>query len=163
MSDAASPTDQRRKLRFTSVDDVIAEAERLAGAEREGRLKQLGNWTLGQIINHLATWAEFAYCGYPPSVRAPLPVRMILRMLRNKILTQGMTPGINIRGIPGGTLGTERVPTEQALPRLRAALETLRQTCPPGPNPVFGRMSHDQWIALNLRHAELHFGYLVPT
>src|SRR5688572_14560262 len=102
MPDAApTTTDERRKLRFATIDDALAEAERLAAAEREGRVRQLGNWSLGQILNHLATWAEFAHCGYPPSVRAPLPVRMILRLVRNKILTQGMMPGINIRGIPG--------------------------------------------------------------
>jgi hypothetical protein len=154
---------QRRKLRFNSIDEVLAEAERLAAAEREGRVTQLGNWTLGTILNHLATWAEFPLCGYPPSIRAPLPVRMILRLMRNKILTQGMMPGIVIRGIPGGTLGIEPAATGQSLPRYRTALEQLRTTCPTVVNPVFGKLSHNQWLQLNLRHAELHFGYLLTT
>jgi hypothetical protein len=27
---------------------------------------------------------------------------------------------------------------------------------PAGPNPVLGKLSHQDWIKLNLRHAELH-------
>src|SRR5687767_4288195 len=70
---------QRRTLRFENIDDALAEAERLAAAEREGRLDRAGKWPLGLTLGHLATWASFAFDGYPPAIRAPLPVRMILR------------------------------------------------------------------------------------
>ena len=44
----------RRHLRFKSLDAVLADAEELAG----GQTKQLGNWTLGQILSHLAAVFE---------------------------------------------------------------------------------------------------------
>jgi hypothetical protein len=47
----------RRSLRFESIDHVLAEVDRLAESRRAGRLKRLGNWTLGQALGHLATWA----------------------------------------------------------------------------------------------------------
>ena len=63
----------RSTLRFESLDEVLAEAERLSVAERNGTLVRAGNWTLGQTLGHLATWCRFAFDGYPPEVRAPSP------------------------------------------------------------------------------------------
>ena len=65
----------RRELQFKSIDDLLADVDRLIEAERVGRLKCLGNWTLGQTLGHLATWAEFSYTGIPMQV--PWFVRML--------------------------------------------------------------------------------------
>ena len=156
MSDA---TTQRRKLRFDTIDAALAEAQRLADAERAGRLRSCGNWTLGQAIGHLATWANFAFDGYPDAVRAPLPVRLILRMMRNRILNHGMMAGVKVGRVPGGTLGLDVLPADEAISRYRAAMERLRATAPTIDNPAFGRLTHEQWIQLNLRHAELHLSF----
>jgi len=161
MADRAIPV--RRKLRFETVDEAIAEAERLVAAEREGRLARAGNWSLGQALGHLATWVEFAFDGYPPSVRAPLPVRLVLRALRGRMLAAGMRPGVRIPRLPGGTLGLEEIPLEVALPRFRDAMRRLQASAPSRVNPAFGALTHEQWIQLNLRHAELHLGFQVPT
>jgi hypothetical protein len=157
MPDTAAP--QRRQLRFETIDAALAEADRLAAADREGRVQRCGTWTLGQALGHLATWGNFAFDGYPDSVRAPLPVRMILRLMRNKMLTSGMRPGVKIRGLSGGTLGLDSVSTDEGLRRFHAAMERLRSTSPTIENPVFGPLTHEQWIQLNLRHAELHLSF----
>jgi hypothetical protein len=162
-SEASSSTaKQRRLLRFESIDDAIAEAERIALADRVDRLTKLGAWTPGQAFGHLSTWCNFAFDGYPPEVRAPLPVRMVLRLLRKRILTRGMPVGVRIRGIPGGTLGIDMIATDQGLQKFREAMQRLGQSAPTIVNPIFGTLTHDQWIALNLRHAELHLGFLSP-
>jgi hypothetical protein len=153
---------QRRTLHFQTIDDALSEAERLVAAEREGRLQRAGNWTLGQALGHLATWASFAFEGYPPECRAPLPVRMIARLLRNRFLTHAMPPGVRIGRAPGGTVGLDVLPADEGLRRFRAAMERLRQTPPTAANPVFGPLTHEQWKNLNLRHAELHLGFQVP-
>ena len=158
----APTTTQRRKLRFETIDDALAEAERLVVTEREGQLLLAGNWPLGLTLGHLATWANFAFDGYPPEVRAPAPVRMILRLMRGRILSKGMMPGVRIRGIPDGTLGLEPRAPEEGLAELRQAFERLRTRAPRIDNPAFGRLTHEQWVQLNLRHAELHLGNLVP-
>lgn len=51
----------RRSLHFASLDEILAEAERLAA----GRHRQLGNWTLGQILMHLARAGEAYIDGTP--------------------------------------------------------------------------------------------------
>jgi hypothetical protein len=156
------PTPQRRRLRFETIDDALAEADRLAAADREGRLDRAGNWTLGQTLGHLATWAAFAFDGYPAAVRAPLPVRLILRLVRGRILNNGMTTGVRVGKAPGGTVGLDVLPVDEGLRRFRAAMERLRAAAPTIENPVFGRLTHDDWIKLNLRHAELHLGFQLP-
>jgi hypothetical protein len=51
---------------------------------------------------------------------------------------------------------------EESLPRYRSALERLKKETPTAPNVIFGALTHEEWIALNLRHAELHLGFLLP-
>jgi hypothetical protein len=151
----------RRILHFGTIDAELIEADVLAAAEREGRVTQLGNWQLGQAINHLAVWAEYAFTGAPTT--PPWFVRVLGRMLKRRMLTKGSGPGFSIPGVKGGTFGVEPTPTEIALARLRAALERLRRETPAEPNHVFGRLTRDEWIALQLRHGELHLGFFKRT
>jgi hypothetical protein len=150
----------RRKLQFETTDQALAEADRLVEAERAGRLHRLGNWTLGQTLGHLAAWAEYSYTGAP--LKPPFFIRWILRLQKQKILYKPMQPGIQIRGVEGGTLSTEPMPVDEAQTRLRRALERLKTEAPTVPNTIFGPLTHEEWIALNLRHAELHLGYFIP-
>lgn len=158
----SAPTPARRTLRFSSIDEAIAEADRLAGAERDGRLTRTGNWPLGQTLGHLATWASFAHEGYPSEVHPPLPIRLIARLMKSHILTKGMMPGMKVGRVPGGTLGLDPLSTDDGLTRFHAAMRRLQNTAPTIPNPVLGKLTHEQWIQLNLRHAELHFSFLNP-
>ena len=41
---------QRREVRYDSYDDLLSDAEHLAS----GDVQTVGNWTLGQIFQHLA-------------------------------------------------------------------------------------------------------------
>src|SRR5262245_20550115 len=150
----------RRQLRFESIDRVLAEVDRLVAAERAGRLKRLGNWTLGQTFNHLATWAEYAYTPMP--LKPPFFVRWFLRLRKRKFLYGPMRAGVRIPGVAGGTLATEPASLDDGLTRFRRVLERLKVEPPTVPSPVFGMLTHDETIALNLRHAELHLGYHVP-
>src|SRR5438045_5036782 len=116
------PAIERRRLRFETIDEAMSEAERLAAADTAGRLQRAGNWTLGQALGHIATWANFAFDGYPQCVHAPLPVRLILRMMRGTILKKGMMAGVKVGKVPGGTLGLNVLETDEGLRRFRAAM-----------------------------------------
>jgi hypothetical protein len=150
----------RRMLRFESIEQAMAEAERLAAAERAGRLRQLGNWTLGQTLGHLAAWTVYGYTGAPLNV--PFFIRWFLRLRKRRILYGPMRSGVRIPGVEGGTLATEPVPLEVGWGRFRRAMERLKVEAPTAPSPVFGRLTHEESIALNLRHMELHLGFLFP-
>jgi hypothetical protein len=150
----------RRLLRFESIDEMLAEVDRLVEAERAGRLKPLGNWTLGQTLGHLASWTEYGYTGMP--LKVPFFIRWIVRLRKRKYLYEPMKPGLKIPRVEGGTLATEPMTLEEALPRFRKVSERLKKEPPTVPSPVMGYLTHDESIAINLRHAELHLGFFVP-
>jgi hypothetical protein len=150
----------RRILQFESIDQLLAELDRLAAAERAGRLKRLGNWTLGQTFGHLATWTEYIYTGVP--LKPPFFIRWILRFQKRKFLVGPMPAGVKIPNVKGGTLGTDDLPLEEGLRRYRNVLQRLKVEEPTLPSPIFGKMTHGEVIALTLRHAELHLGFFVP-
>jgi hypothetical protein len=137
---------------------VLADVDRLIEAERAGRLTRLGNWTLGQTLGHLATWAEFSYTGMPMPI--PWFVRVMSRMIKKKFIYGRMQSGFRIRRVEGGTLGIEPLATDVAAPRFHGAFERLAREAPTLPNKLFGPLTHDEWINLNLRHAELHLSFL---
>jgi len=150
----------RRLLRFESIDQVLAEVDHLFEAERAGRLRRAGNWTLGQVLGHLACWAEYAYTGAP--LKVPFFIKWFLRLRKETFLYSPMRAGVKIPGVAGGTLATEPMPLDEALGRYRRALERLKVEPPASPNVIFGHLTHAEWTALQLRHAELHLGFLIP-
>jgi hypothetical protein len=164
-SEAPVPVDTgkaagRRMLRFESIDQVLAEVDRLAAPERAGRLRRLGNWTLGQTLGHLAAWTEYGYTGFP--LKVPFFIRWMLRLRKRKVLYGPMRAGVKIPGVEGGTLATDPVPLDEGLERFRRVMERLKSESPTAPSPILGRLTHEESIALTLRHAELHLGFLIP-
>ena len=51
----------RRELRYDNYDELLADAERLAGKE----VRTLGNWSYGQILRHLARSIDAMIDGAP--------------------------------------------------------------------------------------------------
>jgi hypothetical protein len=150
----------RRKVQFATVEDLLADVDRIVAADRQGRLRRTGNWTAGQALGHLATWINFAYEGFPD--RPPWFIRWILRRKKVKYLRDGMDAGIHIPRVPGGTRGLEVLSTDEGAARLRKALQRLQSEPAKFDSPAFGPMSLQERIALNLRHAELHLSFLHP-
>jgi hypothetical protein len=158
--DSAKAPDHRR-LRFQTLDDMRAEIDRIVAAEQAGSLRRSGHWTAGQIFGHLATWISYGYEGYP--MRVPWFIRFILRFKVKSYLRDGMPTGVRIPNVEGGTYGTEPLSTEEGVRRLRAALQRLDREPARYDSPAFGQMTEEQRVALNLRHAELHLGFLHPA
>jgi hypothetical protein len=151
----------RRKLRFASLDEALAEVDRLVEAARAGQIAYAGRWSLPTMLNHLAVWAEFAYTGVP--TRIPLLVRLLARLFKRHFLYGSMPAGRRLPRVTGGTFGIEEVPLDKALRRLQIALLRLKNDPPLQPHPIFGRMTHTEWMALHMRHAELHLSFAVPA
>lgn len=149
----------RRGLRFRTADDMWAEIDRIVAAERDGVLRRTGNWTVGQTLAHLAAWVDYAYDGYPPQLQVPWPVRLWLRVRKRRFLYAPMPAAVRIPNVPGGTTGAAPCETAEGLERLRRSWARLAAP-PPRPSPLFGRLRLDEWRQLQLRHAELHLGFL---
>jgi hypothetical protein len=148
----------RRSVRFQSLDEVVQDLEMLAAAEQRGELKELGNWPLGTASGHLAAFIEYAFDGYP--MKPPIwIVRVLARMMKKRFTENGLPAGMRMPGRTSGTYGDEPMTTQAGLTRFKAAAMRLERQAPALPNPVFGNMSHEEWIKLHLRHAELHLSF----
>ena len=150
-----------RPLRFATLDEALAEARRLVEHERAGRLERRGNWSTGKLLGHLAWWIDAAFDGW--GVKPPLLLRLLGPLMKKSVVSSTAKPGLRVLGAPEGTYGLEELSTDEGLARFERAVERLKHHTPTAPNPVFGRMTRDQWIGLHLRHAENHLRFLVPV
>lgn len=150
-----------RELHFDTLEQAMAEVDRVSAAERAGKLQQLGNWTAGQNFGHLAHWINVGFDGGGPT--PPWLVRKLGPILLKKRVLYGKAwKGFRIPNAPEGTFGTEKLSLEEGERRVKAALTRLMNNTPDRPNPAFGKMTRDEWVKLHLRHFELHLGFLVP-
>lgn len=151
----------RRTLHFASGADVLADARRCVEADERGELRRTGNWTLGQNLGHLASWIEYGYSGYPMAAPSWI-IRAIVKLMRKRFLSGPPMVGFKIKGVAGGTYGTEDMSGREGLDRLTKAWAKLDAAAPSMPSPVFGAMTHEEWKMLHLRHAEGHLSFLHP-
>lgn len=159
---AKSELPARRELKFSSLDEMVRDAERL----QQYGYDQLGNWDFSQICNHLANWLSYPCEGFPPASPA---IAAILWVIRNTIGRRKLRKILNSGRFPSGqpTMpqtvfkpgGNEAV----ALDKLKKTAKWLRDhTGDVYPSPLFGRMTKDECVQLQLLHCAHHLSYLVP-
>lgn len=87
-------TASRRALHFDSLAEALADAEQLAAGPHE----TTGNWSLAQILEHLAKSIAANIDGV--KAKPPLPFRVlgpVLKpFLKKQILHKAMTPGFKL-------------------------------------------------------------------
>jgi hypothetical protein len=160
MPGADTAKSARRSLRFGTIDDALTELDRVVEADKAGKLRRTGNWSTGQTLGHVAAWIDYGYDGYPMRP-PPFFIRWILKRKLKQMLAGGMPAGVRIPGVAAGTYGIETLSLEEGATRLRRAFQRLKGGEPAKfDSPAFGPMSHEDRVRLNLRHAELHLGFL---
>lgn len=151
----------RRTLSFHCLNCLSAELDRIEAAHRDGTLRTTGNWTPGENLDHCAKLLEFALDGFPKAV--PWIIRTFARLFLRGRATSGKTapPGFQLPKEAAYMLPQPGIAFEQAMARMRRCLsrmsagERMSQ-----PNPVFGEMSHEEWMRMQLGHCQLHLGFL---
>jgi len=157
------PDPAPRDLTFANMTEVRRDVETL---RRRGYTKA-GNWNLAQVCKHLGQWISFPVTGYPKN--GPV-MTFIIFMLRN---TLGKRSGREI-------LRTGKFPSRW---------RTLKITLPPPdtdeatsireleeaivrweqhhgeyiPSPLFGRLTREEWLRMQLIHCAHHLSHLVPN
>jgi len=147
----------RRSVRYESFDDLLADAESLARVPT----RAVGNWSAGQIYRHLAVSIDAMIDRSP--FQLPAPMRWLLRLLfLRRMTTRTLAPGFQL---PRSAARMIPPPTETGagLDLLRRAIARIKSTDERAPHGGFGRLTREQWDAFQLRHAELHMSFLVPT
>jgi len=151
----------RRSLRFESLDDIAADVERLANARH---LKTLGNWSAGQIFQHLAIVMNGQIDGM--EIPLPLPMRLlmplIVRLRKKKFLTQPMPTDIKLPAAAARILVPDETSLQAGLAAIRAALQRLRSADRVARHPFLGTLTAAEWFQVQCRHCEMHLSFLVP-
>jgi hypothetical protein len=146
----------RRTLRFTSYDEILADAEALAAKGYD----RAGAWGLGQACDHLAKTMERSLDGFPDKM--PLPFRVLARWVAlGGILKHRQTN----RKFPAPAYlqPPDAADDRAGLDRLRSAVGRLKgHAGPMQVHPAFGKVTPEQWREIHLWHSEHHLSYLSP-
>src|SRR5438046_239606 len=131
----------RRKLRFESVDDIAAEVERLARCKQ---VKTLGNWSRGQVVEHLAMTMNNSIDGFPSFV--PAPLRLFLRLfMKRRILTTPMGAGLKLPAKAAEHMIPKPTEWDVALANFRRGIQRLKAETKRSATPAFGPLTNHEW------------------
>src|SRR5689334_11827743 len=76
MAVATKSVTGRRQLHFDTLDDVLADVEQL----NRGQIKNLGNWSPGQVLKHLTILMTGSLDGFHH--RAPWFIRLVGKVVK---------------------------------------------------------------------------------
>lgn len=160
------PPEKRTPVRTINLDSLEALAEeldRLESASAAGTLRRTGSWSLGQCCQHIGKFFNGALDGFDG--KAPLPLRVLAKMFikRKALGPEPMPGGINLPAAASALLPDPDISDEAGLAFLREPIARVgRGERFKHPSPLFGKLTHEQWMTLQLKHAALHLGFLDP-
>jgi Protein of unknown function (DUF1569) len=156
MSVDTAKVEGRRSLHFNTLDDILADVERL----NQGKVRAIGNWSPGQILKHVTVPMKWCLDGAP--LKAAWYIRVMGWLIKNRFLRNPMPAGFKLSGDFAKELVSDETSWEDGLQALRAALARLKAEPQRHPSPFLGELTRAQWDQLHCRHCELHLSFLVP-
>lgn len=150
-----------RSLHFDTLDECMAEAERLALIPTT----TVGHFSHSQNIDHLARTLQVVVGDMAPP-KIPIFIKWIVRLRRNAILTQPMKPGIKLPSKAQSVFWSEgSPPLRESMDSLRAGYARFVEQREIGlpVHPLFGSLNNEQHEQLQCRHFELHLGMIVEA
>jgi hypothetical protein len=152
----------RRQLRFNSLDDILADVDRLARARE---IQRLGNCSPGQVLQHLAAAFNKSIDGYENPV--PAVLRVVLRLLmKRKFLTEPLSAGFRLPAKAQQEMWSDSSnpsSVSEGADAIRRSVGRLQAETHRAPHPVVGPLTVDEWNQFHCRHAEMHLSFLVPV
>jgi hypothetical protein len=149
---------ERRQLFFAGLEEVMPEVERLAAG-----YKAVGQWSLGQICNHLTASFNFVTVGVSGSSPSNAPEDPRLALIRTRFFRAGRFPdgkSAPVSELVPGTGLDDRAEAEalcDALARFDLATGPCRA------HPFLGSMTKEEWSRFQCLHAAHHLGFVVPV
>ena len=146
----------RRALHFNSYQALLDEVHALAGKPT----RCLGNWSLGQICQHLAKAMNMALDGV--EFKAPWYVRIVARMMKNRILSRPMSPGFQLPK-PAAAILPDDTDHGEGIAALEKACARMQTEPQRHPHPALGPLTREEWDRLQFLHAAMHLSFIVPA
>jgi hypothetical protein len=146
----------RRPLTFSSLDEVMPDVERLLQNHTT-----VGNWSLGQILNHLEGSIRSSVEGY--TEQAPWVLRkfvgpiVMTRIINKGVIPEGIKTNVSLVPKPGLDCSAEAE-------GLRAALALfMNHTGRLADHPFGGPFSREKWEKVHRLHAAHHLSFALPA
>ncbi|HIF00147.1 MAG TPA: DUF1569 domain-containing protein [Planctomycetes bacterium] len=151
---------ERRELTFQTIDEAIAEAERLAS----GEVRTTGAHSFGQILNHLALSHDTS-TGRVVAPPPPLFMKLMMPLMKRMVInSKPLKPGITLPAKGEAFFWPDReidVPT--GLQYFKESVEYYKNNGALDKHPFFGKLTKDECDELNCRHAALHLSFVHPV
>ena len=153
----------RRPVRLPTLADLAHEVDRIAAAATTGAVRPLGNWSPAQVLWHIGRLMELSFDGFPFRYRrGPTWITRLFRLLAWRwLIALALRPGFQnppeaATLEPGPSISLEEAAAylKRQVARARGG-ERMTQEC-----SVEGPYTHEQWVYIHLRHAELHLSFL---
>jgi len=144
----------RRVLSFSSVSEVVPEVRRLTPSHRV-----VGNWSLGQICDHLARSFLGSMEGFDLSrhrLKRFFIKKRMLEFALNKGIPIGWTVDSNLTPLPAVALDEAVDALDRAVRRYENHRGRLH------PHPLFGNMPRETWDRIHCVHCAHHLSFAVP-
>ena len=147
----------RRVVAYESLDDVLMDAEKLVA---NPNVRMLGNWSLGQLLAHLAAAMHMSIDG--SDHRPPWYIRLFGPFLKPIVLKK-MSAGFQLpKPIADQLIPSQPVSPQEGFRLLQEAIKRFRADNTRKPHTAFGKLTGAEWHQLHLRHSELHMSFAVP-
>jgi hypothetical protein len=146
----------RRDVHYRSFEELVADGESL----QAGPVRVVGNWSAGQVFQHLAKAFNGSVDGFPTTF--PWYVRVVARLFKKRLLGGSMPPGMRLPGKLAEQLVPEPTSQESGWANLRAAAARLEREPRRARHPALGALSKAEWEKIHLAHASLHMSFLWP-
>jgi hypothetical protein len=152
----------RRTLIWSDLNQVLEDVENL----RVSGYRSVGKWNLAQCCGHIADWMTFPLAGFPPQ---PWFIRAFLSLLKLTMGKAQLRKILRTRSMRSGnptmpeTVYLADTDVTEEVERLKRAVQRLQESHGPyQPSPLFGDMSREDLLDLQVIHAAHHLSFLIP-
>lgn len=143
---------ERRMLDFASMDEIMPDVERLLLSH-----STTGQWTLAQILHHLATSIRLTSLGRAGSSPGESSEALRRRFFRSRRFPEGLAVP-HPRLVPPADADVH-VQTRE----LQAAIELFTSAAGPFPgHPLLGPLGKGEWSQFHCIHCAHHLGFAIP-
>ena len=150
---------KRRNLTLATLDDVVAEVERLAA----GQVRTTGKHSFPKIVRHLAL-SNGMMTGRTPAPKPPLIMKLLLPFIRSAILKGPVKPGVKLpANAEAAFWSEEEIAIEDAIYMLKDSVAYYKEHGPLPVHPIFGKATREQLDRLTCSHAAMHLSFVHPT
>ena len=153
---------QRRTVAFENLDEVIEDVRKLL----DSGYSASGDWNLSQVCGHLNDWMQFPMDGYP---KVAVPIRALLWLMKvtvgrrqlNRILESGFR--VKTPTMPQTVHAADAQMDAAAVEQLVETINRFKKYDGPiATSPVFGELSAEEALQLQLQHCAHHLSFLTP-